>query len=167
MDSKPLAHVPLSVFSQSSSLMSVRASQAMEKALRNKPRPRYHSSQCNYSISFSTIYCCFLFDLTGHVRKKRQFYFTHCNFKGDLRSSPSYVISSSVGNGYPYLDNKPHVEGDLLYSKSIIRILFTRHNIVSLHPESLLPPIARWTDLAISPRQFRNVILAVPHLLDD
>lgn len=38
-DSQPLVEVPLFVFNQSSSLMSDRATQAMEKALRNLANP--------------------------------------------------------------------------------------------------------------------------------
>ena len=42
VDSHHTADVPLSVFSQSSSLMSDRATQAMEKALRNLANPNMY-----------------------------------------------------------------------------------------------------------------------------
>lgn len=48
---EPLAEVPLSVFSQSSSLMSDRATQAMEKALRNLANP-------NMYVRLSGFFCC-------------------------------------------------------------------------------------------------------------
>lgn len=139
MDSKPLAHVPLSVFSQSSSLMSDRASQAMEKALRNKPRPRYHSSQCNYGISFSTLSCCFLFVLYRPCLENGLAWFGEeavlyhpLQFRRRYAGIAIICHKFLCGEWYIFtLAIDSTVEGGL-------RIPFTTHGIVSLHPKSLL-----------------------------
>lgn len=54
-DSQPLVEVPLFVFNQSSSLMSDRATQAMEKALRNLANPMcvrlfFHLLACSFAF---------------------------------------------------------------------------------------------------------------------
>lgn len=53
-NNKGAAHVPLAVFSKSSSLMSDRASQAMEKALRHAPPAAPPRSATNFFNFVST-----------------------------------------------------------------------------------------------------------------